>query len=440
MRLLWFCSRSSLLLVTVLHSCPTRTHGFTPLTSLRESNKSKSHGRSDAVRPAHGFSASFSSALPSVSLHRKVEAPTAAAADSLGDSERLRDGADEWTRDAEIGFNEYLTVDDGEEVVIPALPSSPASANQGTIVSICIPSTKAEITPRSIIRSTWMQHPFVRDGLVKVFFLLVEASSETSQRKMDAELLEHQDMVYVESSPRLLDSKPATLDIVRWAALYLSSTFIMKLDINSFPNLDKLVPILKADSARLSILGHIRQCSAEVLGDSDATTEQSTVFRQFAQGGGFILSRDMAVEIGVSHFREHQSLGSVREGESIGMMIALDTTMNRSLRDARFKHFASSVGRCSPGDILTLNVDMQQIRCMWEKSKLDAEDHCCTTVKGASAVLLQGGNSSGVFREVMSASNAHAHDEDLKAMSVYIVGDIQSPAQAHEVLFQCGSF
>lgn len=235
---------------------------------------------------------------------------------------------------------------------------------------------------REYIRKAWLRNPNIGVGRpIEARFFVGEPQAEHAaalQREAD----EMGDIVQLPMHDSYDNLTAKTLELIRWAVFYKEAKFVMKMDDDTYPNFHNLLPILRDTTAKYSLLGHIFSC-APVL-NFTKWAEKKEVYNQpfyptYAQGSGYILSFELARDIGVTRYEDHKLTMLHNEDASVGLWIRRDKLLNIDLKDVVFKDLAarSTLYGCSENDLLSMNLQKKQMPCMWEKEASGSRNVCC---------------------------------------------------------------
>lgn len=235
---------------------------------------------------------------------------------------------------------------------------------------------------REFIRKAWMRNPDIGPGRQVEVKFFVGTPEPGKAAALDQEISEHGDIVVLPVEDNYDNLTGKTLELLRWAVFYKRSKFVMKLDDDTYPNFHNLLPILRDSKETYSLHGHIFAC-APVL-NFTKWAEKKSVFNQpfyptYAQGSGYILSYELAKDIGVTRYQDHKLTMLHNEDASVGLWIRRDKLVDIDLKDVVFKDLAarSTLYGCRENDVLSMNLQKQQMPCMWEKEASGARGVCC---------------------------------------------------------------
>jgi len=267
-----------------------------------------------------------------------------------------------------------------------------AAAHHGKekpVLFIGIVSSPGKMAQRKEIRRTWMQLPAVKNGVVTARFFIGQPSNTTRDQILREEANYHRDIVRlpVAEGYNFLSNK--TLWLLKWFAAHRNEPYVMKLDDDAWPYLHKLVPLLRAETAEYSLLGHIFPC-APVL-SFGKWSEKPSVYNQsfyptYAQGSGYILSAKLVHRL---LSKEQKLLHN--EDASVGYWIQMERHADPAM-DVSIRHLHSTLYGCKSGDFISMNLKPGGMACMHDKFKRKDEEICC----GKKVSMLQKSTEAGI--------------------------------------------
>lgn len=235
---------------------------------------------------------------------------------------------------------------------------------------------------REYIRKSWMSSPDVGPGrAVEARFFVGEPKPEDVEA-LQKEIDRYDDIVQLPVADSYDNLTAKTLELLRWSVFYKEAKFVMKLDDDTYPNFRNLLPILRSSMAPYSLHGHIFTC-APVL-NFTKWAERSEVYNQpfyptYAQGSGYILSYELAKDIGVDRYQDHKATMLHNEDASVGFWIRRDELVDINMKGIVYNDLApkSTLYGCREGDVLSMNLQVTQMPCMQRKEAQGQQNVCC---------------------------------------------------------------
>lgn len=251
---------------------------------------------------------------------------------------------------------------------------------------------------RSVIRSSWMQHPqLALGGQVTVKFFVGKVvgedeaadgrkrrrgrTSEEDQLREEAERFEDVVMLPLKDSPKGRARK--LLGFLRW---YLEegprAAYVAKLEDHAYVHVDLLLPLLGRDLASPSYvaMGLIHECDSSRTVARDGFLAQSaesfpeSEYPPYPDGGGYLLSAPLVEAIGQTYYKDLRNQALVLEGAALGVWIR---SLKQSMIPVLYTKIPMTKNGCSKGDALTIHMKPDQMECMSKKRLEGLADICC---------------------------------------------------------------
>lgn len=165
-----------------------------------------------------------------------------------------------------------------------------------------------------------------------------------------------------------------TLAFIKWFNINSDADYVMKLDDDSYPHLDRLLHQLKQTVYPLVYLGIQSNGPVKRTGKYAERYYEEDHYPPYMQGAGYIMSKKLAKEImnrGHAHLdNENTTVGlRVREVENASSGI-----VRTSLRGTLYG--------CREQDVISMNWDARRFPCVFEKEKALAEKEFPCPVAG----------------------------------------------------------
>lgn len=242
-------------------------------------------------------------------------------------------------------------------------------------------SSPSYAAQRDYIRHGWMQSPLIGIGRpVDVrFFIGIPKSAEA--QILAREQRDHQDIIQLNAPEGYGNLTAKTLGMLRWVTTYKKVKYVMKVDDDTYPNFNGLLPMLMQSTDKYSLHGHIFPC-APVL-NFTKWAESPRIFNQafyptYAQGSAYIVSWDLAVDLGRTYYADHKRNMLHNEDASVGLWIRRDRILDPELMGVKFVDIQrTTLYGCSAGDMISMNIQSHLMPCMYEKQKRGEESFCC---------------------------------------------------------------
>jgi len=257
------------------------------------------------------------------------------------------------------------------------------SASEVPLLFLAIYTGPQYVSRRADIRASWLHHPLLAPGGPVAFRFVVgevKLNNVSEAEAFEAEVSQFGSQFLhlpIEDGYDKLTNKSFAL--LSWFAEQCPAQFLMKLDDDSFPHFEKLVNFLEGQTQRYAYMGLFTECAPVKHDGKWAETSEEynrSVYPLYAQGPGYILSADLAVETARAAASDSRML--VNEDVSVGSWVQL---VNKS--EATPVHVVgvpSTLRGCSPGDVLSLGMNSSAFPCMWEQSR-QGQTACCGDCK-----------------------------------------------------------
>lgn len=253
-------------------------------------------------------------------------------------------------------------------------------ADLDQLLFIGVMSAPENAARRDEVRNSWMQDRIFQENNPKVAtkFIVGQSANEDVRFQVEEETRQYGDIVMlpVEDSYSNLPNK--SISFFRWFANKWCCTepsqahwYVMKLDDDSWPNLQLLLPYLddkKINPSSLNYIGGLlwngpvqREGKwAETASKEDFPLSQ---YPAYAAGSGYILSMDLARQL--NDIIEERGITLLRnEDTTIGNFIYQEDhlTMAVNYYDLAFREYG-----CEEGSHVAMNLCPGEMACMWNK-------------------------------------------------------------------------
>jgi len=273
-----------------------------------------------------------------------------------------------------------------------------ALASETSLLFLAIYSGPQYGSRRADIRASWLHHPLLAPGGPVTFRFVIgnsfdlETVNASVAHAFEAEVSQFANQFLrlpVEDGYHQLTNK--TFALFRWFAEQRPARFLMKLDDDSFPHMERLLNLLKEQKQLHAYMGLFTECGTvqfEGKWAESCAAFHSKVYPLYAQGPGYILSAELVVETARTAASDSRCLSN--EDVSVGSWVRM---VNAS--EATSVHVVplpSTMNACSPGDVLSLNMNSSAFHCMWERWR-QGQDACCGDLKSQELAFPNKGHS-----------------------------------------------
>lgn len=244
-----------------------------------------------------------------------------------------------------------LAVDSAVALVDTSPPES--------LLFVGINSAVSHAPRRHAARVSWMQHQLVEDGQVVARFIVSDNITDSAPDHRHSH-----DMVSLSVPEGYHHLTAKTMALLRWFNENASAKYLLKLDDDSYPHLDKLLPILNDTVGEFVYMGRLYEHAPVMRTGKNAESldafEQET-YPKYMAGGGYILSAPLVREILAAN-----PISLSNENTTVGL--AVDAVNRKPGKQVVYRPLSLSAGHweCSMHDVLTLNDDYRKFECYWE--------------------------------------------------------------------------
>eukprot|EP00747_Dinoflagellata_sp_TGD_P074877 gnl/TRDRNA2_/TRDRNA2_158500_c0_seq3.p1 gnl/TRDRNA2_/TRDRNA2_158500_c0~~gnl/TRDRNA2_/TRDRNA2_158500_c0_seq3.p1 ORF type:complete len:336 (-),score=32.71 gnl/TRDRNA2_/TRDRNA2_158500_c0_seq3:161-1168(-) len=250
------------------------------------------------------------------------------------------------------------------------------SSSTRLFIAINVGAKPEFIERRMEVRASWMQHQMCRPGgpLKILFYIGGENLTANNSRVLDEEQAKYGDILRlpVQDGYRNLNKK--TVALLHWFARELPAPYLMKLDDDSFPHLDKLMEMLNKHEMYSHVyMGQITHCTP----DHCSVEGGRAALPTYAQGAAYILSAPLVQGI-VSHYDSAMKKFSTCEYEDA--MVGFFVNTSQSFAKVWYVPVPSTSFGCEETDIITMTQAKGNLLCMENKRVVPAvqgNNICC---------------------------------------------------------------
>jgi len=262
----------------------------------------------------------------------------------------------------------YLALAEERRHLLPA-KGRDVSASEAPLLFLAIYTGPQHGSRRADIRASWLNHPLLAPGGPIAFRFVVGAAEpgSTASVALEAEVSQFRSQFLqlpIEDRYEKLTNK--TFALLSWFAEHRPARFLMKTDDDTFPHLTEVVKVLEGQKQRYVYLGLFIDCAEVQHEGKNAETAvgyNSSVYPLYAHGSGYLLSAELAVETARAAASDGRRL--FNEDTSVGAWVQIVNASEAT--PVHVVPLPSSMGMCSPGDVLSLSMNSSALPCMWER-------------------------------------------------------------------------
>jgi len=235
-----------------------------------------------------------------------------------------------------------------------------------------------------------MLHPFMANHLsgksVVAKFVVGVPESEEDRTALQEEIKLHNDIIQLKDHTDTYQNLPnKTIGFFHWfvgQAETERASFAMKLDDDTFPNLDRLVPLLH-EKQRINPYTYVGSLlwHGPVQGDgkwAEVGRYHEKEYPAYMAGSGYIMSAELARHLDDVNIKEGRLKILTNEDTTIGVFVHQENFMS-IVTD--YVNLWSNVWGCSDQNYMAMNLFPGEMRCMWQKmtagGNFQTKDMCC---------------------------------------------------------------
>jgi len=217
---------------------------------------------------------------------------------------------------------------------------------------------------REAVRRSWMQHPLLSGAqpLFEAKFVVGRVASHPALAKEQAE---NKDVVSIDCEEGYNQLTNKTLTFMSWFAEHGTAQYVMKLDDDSYPDLDRLQAAITGAGAGPAVyMGLLwRNAPVQRTGKNAERKEDwpADVLPTYAAGPGYLLSKPLARRVGGEHFLLNHGHELHNEDVSMGVWVQREA-------DVAYVDIKASVG-CGAEDVVSMQLSPEQMECMAQKQR-----------------------------------------------------------------------
>lgn len=268
-------------------------------------------------------------------------------------------------------------------------PPDPATASgqkpeRLVFIGIYTAAAQQSAARREEIRATYWQHPLLQPGGSAYAKFVVGHFDES--RTDSAALALRQDLesnsedflqLDVEDAYGKLTSK--TFALLRWFVKKGNAKYLLKIDDDTYPHLDRIVKRLGEVHDQYLHMGFLFPCAPVLKKTKWAENPKvwnHSFFPKYMQGSGYLLSAPLVHEMAVNMYEKNVHTFLNNEDAAVGVWIEHSRTKDPTMQIAQ-RNVASTLSGCKPGDLFSMNNKLNYMKCYWDRYQRKERDVCC---------------------------------------------------------------
>eukprot|EP00448_Togula_jolla_P037499 CAMPEP_0170623416 /NCGR_PEP_ID=MMETSP0224-20130122/29687_1 /TAXON_ID=285029 /ORGANISM="Togula jolla, Strain CCCM 725" /LENGTH=333 /DNA_ID=CAMNT_0010949869 /DNA_START=67 /DNA_END=1068 /DNA_ORIENTATION=+ len=255
--------------------------------------------------------------------------------------------------------------------------------NHEPMLFIGVNTAPGNVLQRQEIRQSWMQSPYVRGpnpGVV-VKFVVGHAERDSEDAKLLAtDMAAHDDFLQLPIPEGYHNLVNKTIELFQWFAWHGNARYAMKLDDDSYPNLNRLIPLLELktqNKKRNTYAGDMMMQNKPLLWGKwrqDPAVYNETYYPPYASGPGYLLGADLIRTMFKDHFKAHVHYVLDNEDANVGVWVHRE---NVTGLDIDYTNLDAEEEGCRPGVYLAMNMASGNMDCMHQRQRAREPDFCC---------------------------------------------------------------
>ncbi|CAE8718543.1 unnamed protein product [Polarella glacialis] len=237
---------------------------------------------------------------------------------------------------------------------------------------------------RAEVRASWMQDPLVRNSTVGARFIIGHPRNSTEAASkdwtdMENEAKQYGDFIRLNFTESYRNLTVKTVTLLRWFAREGEADFLLKLDDDTFPHFDRLMPRLESELSKAVFGGLLIKCMP-VLRAGKWAVQESVMPQErypvYANGPAYYLSKGLVSRLVEQNPKVDLEKLYLLGGEDVlvGMWLNSSVGMNEVVD---YRPSPATFKGCSVGDVFSQNLQPDQMSCLWENSIINNNKSCC---------------------------------------------------------------
>jgi len=242
---------------------------------------------------------------------------------------------------------------------------------------------------RDEIRSTWAKFSEVANDVVQYRFVIGKELQALQGVALLKEAQQYEDIIQVNVVEGYANLTNKTAALFKLFHEKRSAQYLMKLDDDTFPHLDKIVPFIQSMTSSYLYSGLLLDCKAVAHEGKWAERSEffpTSIYPKYAHGPGYILSKNLVGEV-VRYFTKHSNqLGIFSEDAAVGAWV---DAVQSEVVIVNFAAIPATGYGCSDFDYMSQNLQSGQITQIWQ-NMIENSTNPCQNVKGSGFAHRQG--------------------------------------------------
>eukprot|EP00448_Togula_jolla_P033113 CAMPEP_0170622746 /NCGR_PEP_ID=MMETSP0224-20130122/29302_1 /TAXON_ID=285029 /ORGANISM="Togula jolla, Strain CCCM 725" /LENGTH=330 /DNA_ID=CAMNT_0010949099 /DNA_START=66 /DNA_END=1058 /DNA_ORIENTATION=- len=249
---------------------------------------------------------------------------------------------------------------------------------------IGVNTAPGNVMQRKEIRQSWMQSPYVAgpDKSVVVKFLVGKPANSDDAKLLKQDMIQHKDFVELPIQEGYHNLVNKTIAFFRWFALAGTARYAMKLDDDTYPNFNRLMPLLQLkteNKKQYTYAGDMMMQNKPLLWGKwrqDPAVYNETYYPPYASGPGYLMGADLIQRIFNKNYQAHLAYRLDNEDANCGVWVHREGLTGLEID---YTNLDAEEEGCRPGVYLAMNMPTGtgNLKCMFERQLAGEPDMCC---------------------------------------------------------------
>lgn len=240
-----------------------------------------------------------------------------------------------------------------------------------------------KVERRTTVRNTWMKYPELRRDrcLDARFFIGSKGLDKNTSDSLQEEARTNGDIVFLPVEDTYAHLPNKTMQMFKWVAENNDAHMVMKVDDDTWPHMGSLLQTIneQTDRSKYTYMGSFLWHHPVLhYGKwSESYGFRSSFYPPFADGPGYLLSGDLVKQIAHIYYGPGQGDHIILNNEdaNVGLAVLQMPMPQRSM--VKYVEVQATQWGCAEGDVLSMQLSEDTMRCMWSLVEAGKSDICC---------------------------------------------------------------
>jgi len=280
-----------------------------------------------------------------------------------------------------------------------------SQAPPGYLLFIAVNTAPGNVPQRAEIRQSWGQSHYIVGPNPNIQYKFAVGWPEpfsSDAKALEQDNATHGDFLRLPIREGYHNLVNKTIAMMRWFALEGNARYIMKLDDDSFPNFNRLVPLLQLkteNGKRYTYAGDMMLHHHPLLWGKwrqDPAVYNESDYPPYATGPGYLMGADLACLIYSEHYSLHIGMRLDNEDVNTGVWVHREHVTGTQID---YTNLEAEEEGCQVGVYIAMNLPLGQMPCMWKRKLAGERDFCCAHSHSTWADR----NAVGFLRQAVAA-------------------------------------